>query len=102
MSGAFDGLALQPPISTKSIINVGANISASIFAGGIVNLSIGPDEIPFDAHIELLCAHSSFFDKALDGRFVEAETKYIPFPDEDPAIFTEFLSWAYTGQFTCT
>ncbi|KAF2689225.1 hypothetical protein K458DRAFT_329471, partial [Lentithecium fluviatile CBS 122367] len=55
---------------------------------------------PFDAHIEILCAASPFFGKALDGRFIEAETKYIPLLDEDPCTFAEFLSWAYTGQFT--
>jgi hypothetical protein len=77
-------------------------MSLSIFVGGIINLSIGPDEVPFDAHIELLCACSPFFDKALDGRFMEVETQHISIPDEDPKIFAEFLSWAYTGQFTCT
>jgi hypothetical protein len=65
-----------------------------------VNLSVGPNEVPFDAHIELLCALSPFFDKALEGRFDDAETKHIPLPGEDPKLFAEFLSWAYTGYFT--
>ncbi|KAF2181939.1 hypothetical protein K469DRAFT_752393 [Zopfia rhizophila CBS 207.26] len=75
-----------------------ASLTRHIFTGGIANLLVGKDEVPFDAHIELLCACSPFFDNALHGRFVEAETKMIPLPDDDPDTFTEFLSWMYNRR----
>jgi hypothetical protein len=65
-----------------------------------VNFSVGVDEVPFDAHVELLCSLSLFIDNALEDRFDEAGTNYIPLPDEDPYRFAEFLAWAYTGHFT--
>ncbi|OCK78890.1 hypothetical protein K432DRAFT_331197 [Lepidopterella palustris CBS 459.81] len=66
-----------------------------IFSGGIANINVGPNEVPFDAHIELLCDCSPFFDNALNGRFIEAETKTVPLPEDDPDTFAEFLSWLY-------
>ncbi|KAK7188123.1 hypothetical protein DPSP01_001663 [Paraphaeosphaeria sporulosa] len=41
----------------------------SNLTGGIVSTAVGSDDVPFDAHIELLCAHSPHFDEALDDRF---------------------------------
>ncbi|KAF2278662.1 uncharacterized protein EI97DRAFT_456118 [Westerdykella ornata] len=70
----------------------------SILSGGIVQLSVGEDETPFDAHIELLCAHSPFFDNALKGRFQEAETKIIALPEDDPDSFSDLLSYVYTKR----
>jgi hypothetical protein len=40
-----------------------------VFAGGILQLSVGENEVPFDAHLVLLCTHSPFFEKAMDGRY---------------------------------
>ncbi|KAF2494062.1 hypothetical protein BU16DRAFT_528221 [Lophium mytilinum] len=73
-------------------------LTRAILTGGICNLSVGADAVPFDAHIELLCANSAFFDNALNGRFVEASTRMIPLPDDDPDAFAEFLAWLYTGR----
>src|SRR4051812_577962 len=43
--------------------------------GGVVNIDVGPEGIPFDVHIELICAFSPFFDKALSGRCTQAFDK---------------------------
>lgn len=64
-----------------------------------MSLSVGEEETAFDAHILLLCSKSQFFANALNGKFLEADTKHIPLPDDDPATFGEFLSWVYTGHF---
>lgn len=87
-----------------------------MLAGGIVHLAVGKEEVPYDAHIELLCSKSQFFDRALNGnnytfthncpsaehhtigRFVEADTKYIPLPDDCPDAFADLLSWVYSGN----
>ena len=45
--------------------------------------------------MELLCAHSPYFDKALEGRFEEPGTQYLTLPDDEPAVFTRILSWMY-------
>jgi hypothetical protein len=63
-----------------------------------LNIAVGPDDIPFDAHIELICDCSPFFDNLLKHRFTEPQAKIIPLPDDDPDTFMEFLNWAYRGQ----
>src|SRR5436853_4538728 len=70
----------------------------STLSGGIASINVGPDEVPFDAHIELLCSSSPFFEHALNGRFIEAETKTVPLSDDDPDAFAEFLSWLYRDK----
>ncbi|ORY09972.1 BTB/POZ protein [Clohesyomyces aquaticus] len=70
----------------------------SIFTGGIAHLRVGPDEVPFDAHSEVLCNISPFFKAALNRDWTEARTKLIALPDEDPDAFTLFLRFAYTGS----
>ncbi|OCL07583.1 hypothetical protein AOQ84DRAFT_276959, partial [Glonium stellatum] len=62
-------------------------------------VNIGPNEVPFDAHIELLCSSCSpFFDNALNGRFIEGETKIVPLSNDDPDVFAKFLSWPYRDK----
>ena len=63
-----------------------------------MNIAVGPDDVLFDAHIELICDCSPFFDNLLEHRFTEPQAKTIPLPDDDPDIFMEFLNWAYRRQ----
>ncbi|OCL14234.1 hypothetical protein AOQ84DRAFT_222179 [Glonium stellatum] len=73
-------------------------LSRTVLTSGILNIAVGPDDTPFDVHIELICDCSPFFDNLLKHRFTEPQEKILPLPDVDPDIFTEFLNWAYRGQ----
>lgn len=59
---------------------------------------MGSNEIPFDAHIELLCDCSPYFDRVFHARFVKTISEPVRFPDDDPDIFAEFISWAYSEE----
>ncbi|KAL6239859.1 hypothetical protein BDW75DRAFT_236113 [Aspergillus navahoensis] len=67
-------------------------------SGGIVNLSVGASETPFDVHIELLCDRSSYFDNLLETRYTELSPQELVFPNDVPEVFSDFVSWAYCGR----
>ncbi|KAL3492776.1 hypothetical protein BJX62DRAFT_235935 [Aspergillus germanicus] len=66
-------------------------------AGGILNLTVGPSETPFDDHLELLCECSPYFNSRLSERFDDTFIKELAFPEEDPEAFADLIRWAYTG-----
>ncbi|RDW81041.1 uncharacterized protein DSM5745_04598 [Aspergillus mulundensis] len=67
-------------------------------SGGIVNLTVGHSETPFDVHIELLCDRSPYFDKLLENRYTESPNGELVFSNDDPDVFADFVSWVYCGN----
>ncbi|KAL4868418.1 hypothetical protein BDV12DRAFT_197291 [Aspergillus spectabilis] len=67
-------------------------------SSGIVNLTVGNSETPFDVHIELLCDRSPYFDNLLQGRFSDPSPRELVFPNDVPDVFADFVSWAYCGK----
>lgn len=63
----------------------------------IVYVKVGRQNINFGIHKGLLCHHSTFFDKALNGGFKEAVNGEVVLDDEDLEVFTRFNGWLYTG-----
>lgn len=65
----------------------------------MVHINVGVNQTPFDAHVELLCGCSPYFDTVLKDRTERpiAEDP-ICFPDDDPDVFAELLGWMYSGD----
>jgi len=63
-----------------------------------VNLNVGTPETPFDVHVERLCDCSPYFERMFQDRFDRVRVESVSLPDDDSDIFTEFLSWVYTGK----
>lgn len=63
----------------------------------MATIFIGPESKKFVIHKDVLCSNSEYFKAALSGRFKEAETKEMGFPDVQPAIFRTVVHWVYTG-----
>jgi len=66
-----------------------------IFSAGVASINVGPEEVPFDAHIELLCDCSPYFNDIFEARYTEPLTEPVLLPDVDPECFSDFLCWAY-------
>lgn len=52
----------------------------------------------FEVPLGLLCAHSTYFEKALCGPWKESKQCAIKLPDTDPRVFRYFVRWLYTQQ----
>jgi hypothetical protein len=55
------------------------------------------DGTEFQMHRGLLCFHSEFFKKLLDGPFKEGGSKWQTLPDVSRNTFTMFYNWIYAG-----
>lgn len=66
--------------------------------GGIASINVGPNETPFDVHLELICDCSTYFNALFESRFTQPTTQPVFLPDDDPDTFAEFLQWAYRGK----
>lgn len=64
----------------------------------IVTLVVGAEQRLFAAHEDVLCA-STFFVNALRSPYIDAATKRIALPDEEPEIFSSVLEYLYKGDY---
>ncbi|KAI8962969.1 hypothetical protein F5Y11DRAFT_320972 [Daldinia sp. FL1419] len=64
----------------------------------IVTLMIGREARLFAAHEEVLC-QSPFFERACRDQYLEAQSKRISLPDEEPEIFSAVLEYLYKGDY---
>jgi len=64
----------------------------------IVTLVVGHERRLFAAHEDVL-SRSSFFEAALKGQFLEASTKQVDLPEEEPEILSCVLEYLYKGDY---
>ncbi|KAI1401316.1 hypothetical protein F4819DRAFT_496730 [Hypoxylon fuscum] len=64
----------------------------------IVTLTVGREARLFAAHEEVL-AQSPFFERACRDQYLEAQSKRISLPDEEPEIFSAILEYLYKGDY---
>jgi len=72
--------------------------SPSTLVSPIVTLAVGREGRLFAAHEDVLCL-SPFFAAACRGKFLDAESKRIELPDEEPEIFSCVLEYLYKGDY---
>jgi len=70
----------------------------STLTSPIITLIVGHDQRLFAAHEDVL-SHSPFFSAALKGKFLEAGSKKVELPDEEPEIFSCVLEYLYKGDY---
>ncbi|KAE9376289.1 hypothetical protein N431DRAFT_501210 [Stipitochalara longipes BDJ] len=76
-----------------------ANMCAhSTLTSPIVTFTVGKEGRLFAAHEDVLSL-SPFFAAAVRGQFLEAESKRIDLPDEEPEIFSCVLEYLYKGDY---
>jgi hypothetical protein len=70
----------------------------STLTSPIVTFTVGKEGRLFAAHEDVLAA-SSYFAAACRGQFLEAQSKRIDLPDEEPEIFSCVLEYLYKGDY---
>ncbi|KAH8687457.1 hypothetical protein BGZ60DRAFT_8157 [Tricladium varicosporioides] len=63
----------------------------------VITIYAGPERKSFVVHKSLLTSQSSYFDKALNGNFKEADENSITLEEEDPAAVGLLIGWLYRG-----
>lgn len=65
---------------------------------------IGPDNSETEYHIYkgVLCHNSTYFDRMLNGKFLEAGSSALRLQDVDVDAFHRFFYWLNTGSLDCT
>ncbi|KEQ65451.1 uncharacterized protein M437DRAFT_42061 [Aureobasidium melanogenum CBS 110374] len=63
-----------------------------------VTVCVGIKKEEFCVHKELICTKSTFFDKALNGSFLEASTRLVRLEHISAPLFSIFVSWLYSGR----
>ncbi|KAI9811447.1 MAG: 40s ribosomal protein L44e [Pycnora praestabilis] len=64
----------------------------------IIFVDVGKSKRRFGIHKGLLSYYSTYFNSAINGNFMEAQTGIISLPDDEEDIFEIFNSWLYTGK----
>jgi len=64
----------------------------------IVTLAVGREGRLFAAHEEVLC-QSPYFERVCQNRYLDAQSKRITIPDEEPEVFSAVLEYLYKGDY---
>lgn len=64
----------------------------------IVTLTVGRENRLFAAHEEVLC-QSPFLERVCRGQYLEAQSKRVSLPDEEPEVFSAVLEYLYKGDY---
>lgn len=70
----------------------------SVAPSPIVTLTVGREGRLFAAHEDVLC-QSPFFEAACRGQYLDAQSKRISIPDEEPEVFSAVLEYLYKGDY---
>lgn len=73
------------------------HVKYSTLTSPIITITVGREGRLFAAHEDVLCL-SPFFAAACRGKFLEAESKRISLPDEEPEIFSCVLEYLYVSH----
>ncbi|KAH6709336.1 hypothetical protein BKA61DRAFT_678225 [Leptodontidium sp. MPI-SDFR-AT-0119] len=64
-----------------------------LFRSPDVTLIVGPEETVFTLPKDLLCQHSTFFDRAFNGKFKEGVDLTMRLPEDTVAAFQMMIQW---------
>ncbi|OBT65772.1 hypothetical protein VE03_03398 [Pseudogymnoascus sp. 23342-1-I1] len=71
---------------------------AQLMGSDIVTVYVGPREKRYSVHKALLTSQSEYFEKALNGKFKEADEQTIRLPEDSPDAFDLLIGWLYQNQ----
>ncbi|KAH7364290.1 hypothetical protein BKA65DRAFT_134120 [Rhexocercosporidium sp. MPI-PUGE-AT-0058] len=69
-----------------------------LFESQRVAVLVSPKEVLFSIPKDLLCANSTFFDRAFNGKFKESVELTMHLPEDTVLAFQMLLQWVYTGN----
>ena len=90
-------LQMPPPISVDQ--NLIAAFTMANSTSGMTDYVIIIGDYKWKAHAQVLTTASRYFDKAIDGKFKESQTKQSVLQEKNVYDFARLLQFIYTGTF---
>jgi hypothetical protein len=63
----------------------------------MVDLIVGSEAKMFRVHRQLLCTSAPYFNKLLEGNFMESAKSHVEFPADNPIAFDFLIQWIYSS-----
>jgi hypothetical protein len=73
-----------------------AKCKPSPLCSALITITVGPEEIPFQVHKNVL-TKTKYFRCCFDGDFIETTTENLYLPEDKPAVFANILNYIYFG-----
>jgi len=89
---------LQRSLSHVEDARMAGASQKSLAPSPIVTLTVGGEGRLFAAHEDVLC-QSPFFEALCRGQYLEAQSKRIALPEEEPEVFSAVLEYLYKGDY---
>ena len=71
---------------------------ASTLTSPIITICVGPEQRLFAGHEDVLC-RSPFFQATCKSNFLDASSKRIVLPEEQPEVLSSVLEYLYKGDY---
>jgi len=89
---------LQRSLSHAEDVRMAGASQKSLAPSPIVTLTVGREGRLFAAHEDVLC-QSPYFEVLCRGQYLEAQSKRIALPEEEPEVFSAVLEYLYKGDY---
>jgi len=89
---------LQRSLSHAEDVRMAGASQKSLAPSPIVTLTVGREGRLFAAHEDVLC-QSPYFEALCRGQYLEAQSKRVALPEEEPEVFSAVLEYLYKGDY---
>jgi hypothetical protein len=89
---------LQRSLSHAEDVRMAGASQKSLAPSPIVTITVGREGRLFAAHEDVLC-QSPYFEVLCRGQYLEAQSKRIALPEEEPEVFSAVLEYLYKGDY---
>lgn len=86
------------PVRMRRNISFEALTQSSYAKAEMITVLVGPKEVPFNIHKDLLCAQSPYCAARLSGSWKDDHTTGLKFPDFKAWPFSIIFDWLYSGN----
>jgi BTB/POZ domain len=70
-----------------------------MYSGPMVKVFVGPEKVLFSIPKAILCHHSQYFERALNGPYTESQQQQVILDEDKVEAFQLITQWMYSGAY---